>query len=105
MVDVSYRACRALLSRPVFSPYNLNVHVGDTVTWTWSNPSEVHSTTSLTGGWDSGVHHGPFTFSHTFTQVGTFYYHCSVGYTNHVDNPPSCTSYHADEDGFIVVNP
>jgi plastocyanin len=59
------------------------IQVGDTVNWIWV--SDFHSTTSGTctttctpdGIWDSGVGQG-LTFSHTFTQAGTFPYYCTA---------------------------
>jgi plastocyanin len=63
-----------------FTPQNVDIHVGDTVQWTWA--ANGHSTTSGTPGqpdgmWDSGVQNLGFTFSFTFTSVGTFNYYCS----------------------------
>jgi plastocyanin len=60
------------------------IAVGDTIQWV-GDPSLPHSTTSGTctgtctpdGTWDSGVGTG-LTFSHTFTQAGTFPYYCIV---------------------------
>jgi plastocyanin len=59
------------------------IAVGDTIQWVWV--SGIHSTTSGTctttctedGIWDSGQGSG-MTFSHTFTQAGTFPYFCEV---------------------------
>ena len=59
------------------------ISVGDTIQWVWV--SGIHSTTSGTcttsctedGIWDSGQGSG-MTFSHTFTQAGTFPYFCEV---------------------------
>ncbi len=59
------------------------IAVGDTIQWVWV--SGVHSTTSGTctttcaedGIWDSGSGSG-MTFSHTFTQAGSFPYFCEV---------------------------
>lgn len=59
------------------------IAVGTTVQWVWV--SGVHSTTSGTcsggctadGLWDSGIGSG-MTFSHTFSQAGTFHYFCQV---------------------------
>ena len=59
------------------------IHVGSTVQWAWV--SGFHSTTSGTcsgvctpdGKWDSGVGSG-MTFSHTFSQAGSFPYFCTV---------------------------
>jgi hypothetical protein len=55
------------------------ITLGDTVTWVWTNGT--HSTSAAPGqleSWDSGVHSTPFTFSHTFSQLGTFNYYCMV---------------------------
>ncbi len=59
------------------------IAVGTTIQWVWV--SGTHSTTSGTctttctgdGVWDSGVGSG-MTFTHTFTQAGTFPYFCAV---------------------------
>ncbi|HEX4666121.1 MAG TPA: plastocyanin/azurin family copper-binding protein [Chthoniobacterales bacterium] len=63
-----------------FTPQNVDIHVGDTVQWTWA--ASGHSTTSGTPGhpdgmWDSGILNLGATFSFTFTSVGTFNYYCS----------------------------
>jgi plastocyanin len=60
-----------------------HIHVGDTIQWVWD--SGFHSTTSGTcaggctpdGRWNSGTGSG-MTFSHQFTQAGTFPYFCLV---------------------------
>jgi plastocyanin len=55
------------------------IHPGDTVRWIWV--SGLHSVTAAGGqleSWDSGVHLPPFTNTHTFTELGTFNYFCSV---------------------------
>lgn len=71
-----------------FVPNNLEVSVGDTVTWTQKD-SSMHTSTSGANGvadslWDSGplTLTGTKTFSYTFTKEGTFPYFCkphSVG--------------------------
>lgn len=60
-----------------FAPSTLNVKVGDTVTWT-NMDSASHTVTSDSGGElaSSSLSRGG-TYSHTFTQAGTFEYHCS----------------------------
>lgn len=63
-----------------FSPSTVNVKAGDTVRWTWKGSG--HSVTSgLPGGssglFDSGVHNSGFTFSFTFSDAGSFDYHCT----------------------------
>lgn len=58
-----------------FNPKQRNVKIGTTVTWTNDDPAphtvtfdDFTSATLITGQ----------TFSHTFTQAGTFNYHCSL---------------------------
>jgi len=64
-----------------FSPQNLMVSTGQTVMWIWDH-SLPHTVTSDTAGvFDSGVLQDgpPFpTFSFTFTNPGTYPYHCNV---------------------------
>ena len=59
-----------------FSPSNLQIQVGDTITWT-NNDSVGHTATSDAGVWDSGFLEPGQTFSFTFTSTGIFPYHCS----------------------------
>jgi plastocyanin len=67
-----------------FSPGSITVAAGTTVTWTNTGVS-IHSVTSNTGAFDSSPScpTGPCinpgsSFSHLFTQAGTFSYHCRV---------------------------
>lgn len=60
-----------------FQPATITVSLGTTVTWTLMG-SRPHTSTSDTGMWDSGILSNGQTFSHTFSQAGTFTYHCSV---------------------------
>ena len=69
-----------------------SIHVGDTVQWVWQGTmghgvaagtctaggGYGGSSCTPTGAWDSGVHGGPFTYSYTFTQAGSFPYFCDV---------------------------
>jgi plastocyanin len=82
-----------------FSPAVLTIKAGTSVRWTNNGPS-AHTTTSDTGVWDSGVLSAPGsaggmsggmsggggsagnTFDFTFTQPGTYQYHCTL-------HPPS----------------
>jgi len=78
-----------------FSPANVTVKMGSTVKWTNNGPSS-HTTTSDTGVWDSMALNAPTsgggygggggsaggTFQFTFTQAGTYGYHCTL-------HPPS----------------
>ncbi len=59
-----------------FSPSTVMISVGDTVQWTWGG-ANMHSTTSNTGIWDSGVQ-ASGTFSQTFGSAGMFAYHCTI---------------------------
>jgi len=59
-----------------FSPANLTVNVGETVTWT-NQDGTFHSTVSDTNVWASnGLSMGE-SFSFTFTAEGVFPYHCN----------------------------
>ncbi|MCL5280736.1 MAG: PQQ-dependent sugar dehydrogenase [Planctomycetes bacterium] len=73
-----------------FSPQNVTIAVGDTVTWT-NTGSFTHTTTSgtTTGGtrhpdglWDSGSLLPGKSFSHVFAQAGTFPYYCTPHFTS-----------------------
>jgi glucose/arabinose dehydrogenase/plastocyanin len=72
-----------------FSPQDVTVTVGDTVTWV-NTGSYNHTTTSGTtaggphpdGLWDSGYLSSGASYSHTFTQVGTYPYYCAPHYTH-----------------------
>jgi len=59
-----------------FSPDSVSIAVGDTVEWVWD--SSFHSVTAFDKNFDSGIQNPPFTFSHTFTQAGSFPYFCLV---------------------------
>ncbi|MHB8644416.1 MAG: cupredoxin domain-containing protein [Thermomicrobiales bacterium] len=68
-----------------FQPTPLTIPVGTTVVWT-NQDSAGHTVTSDTGVWDSGVAtplQKGATFRFTFTQVGTFPYHCMIHPTMH----------------------
>ena len=68
-----------------FSPKDIEVKVGTMVTWIWDD-ADGHTVTSDTSGqpgpgdWTSAFISGPpgATFTHTFTTVGTFPYHCQA---------------------------
>jgi plastocyanin len=62
-----------------FTPSSVSIQVGDTVTWTWK--ANGHSVTSgvpnnPNGLFDSGIKSSGSTFSHVFTEVGSFPYFC-----------------------------
>jgi plastocyanin len=89
-----------------FSPATVTIKAGTTVRWTNNGPSG-HTTTSDSGVWESAVLNAPQgggvygggsaagTFDFTFTQPGTYPYHCSV-------HPPSL--YPAFT-GTVIVTP
>lgn len=65
-----------------FTPQNLMVPVGTTVTWNWDESDDHSVTADPPETWDSGIHSSPTppfpTFTHTFTTSGTFPYHCRI---------------------------
>lgn len=58
-----------------FQPAELTIKVGDTVTWT-NEDSAIHTATG--DGFDSGNLGKGETFSHTFNEIGTFDYICTI---------------------------
>ncbi|HEX5940265.1 MAG TPA: cupredoxin family copper-binding protein [Dehalococcoidia bacterium] len=58
-----------------FAPADLQVNVGDVVTWTNSDPT-AHTVTADEGVFDSGSISGDGTFEFTFDTAGEFAYHC-----------------------------
>ncbi len=65
-----------------FSPAVRTISVGDSVTWTNSDPL-AHTVTSDTGIWNSGPLNQSGSFQRTFTQPGIFGYFCSIHSTMH----------------------
>lgn len=55
----------------------ITISAGDTVTWT-NDDSAVHDVMSTNGDWGSGVMATGVSFSHTFTDAGTYTYLCSL---------------------------
>lgn len=66
----------ALGSR-AFSPGELNVAVGTTVTWR-NTDSTSHTSTSNATGWNSGIIAPGGQFSFALQAAGTFPYHCTI---------------------------
>ena len=61
-----------------FNPGTLVVKTGTTIVWT-NNDSMAHTVTSDAGGaFDSGNLAPGQSFSHTFSDVGSFAYHCAI---------------------------
>jgi plastocyanin len=63
------------MSNMAFSPSDVTVAVGGTVTWT-NNDSVAHTATG--DSFDSGSLAPGKSFSQTFTAAGTFPFHCSI---------------------------
>jgi plastocyanin len=68
---------------PVFTPSGVTIQPGDTVQWNWDyTPNGASVTSGISGRpnglFDSGVHSAPYSFSHTFTSVGSFDYFCRM---------------------------
>ncbi|MHC4942317.1 MAG: plastocyanin/azurin family copper-binding protein [Planctomycetota bacterium] len=71
VIDVSIQSFQ-------FDPQTVDIKVGDTVKWTnFDNVIGGHTSTSDTGVWDSGTLLLDDTFEFTFTQAGSFSYHCT----------------------------
>lgn len=60
-----------------FSPATLNVQVGTTVTWL-NKDSTIHRVVSDSGAFDSGDLTNGQSYNFTFSQAGSFPYHCSI---------------------------
>ena len=70
-----------LTTAAAFSPKDIMINAGDTVTWKWDDATQ-HTVTSDTNAWtNSGVKSGgpPFpTFQNTFATPGVYKYHCQI---------------------------
>lgn len=64
----------------VFTPTNLSVEEGDTVTWNFLEPTHTTTSDATTGPevWNSGIVPAGGTFSHVFSTVGSHPYHCAT---------------------------
>jgi plastocyanin len=60
-----------------FNPQTIQAKVGETITWT-NQDSTAHTVTLDDKSVDSGNIEANATYSHAFTQAGTFTYHCSI---------------------------
>jgi plastocyanin len=67
----------ATLTNRAFTPDDVNVAVGGTVTWTNAD-SVAHTSTSDAIGWDSGIVPPGGHFSRSFPTAGTYSYHCAI---------------------------
>jgi len=60
-----------------FNPGTLTISKGATVTWQ-NNDGITHTSTSDTGVWDTGNIAGGTSKAVTFSNAGTFKYHCAI---------------------------
>jgi plastocyanin len=60
-----------------FSPASLTVKTGTKVTWT-NKDAVTHTVTADQGAFNSGLLSPGNSFSFTFTQAGTYSYHCNI---------------------------
>jgi plastocyanin len=60
-----------------FNPSTITITTGTTITWT-NKDGVAHTVTSNTGLFDSGSISSNGTYSHMFSSVGTFPYHCTI---------------------------
>jgi plastocyanin len=65
------------LGNRAYTPDDLTVTVGTTVTWT-NTDSVSHTSTSDAAGWNSGTVPPRGEFSFAFQTAGTFPYHCAI---------------------------
>jgi plastocyanin len=77
---VSGASAAVTIQNFAFSPKSINVKVGTTITWT-DMDSTAHTVSSMSGptSFDSGVlTPSGGTFKFTFSQAGTYSYHCKI---------------------------
>lgn len=60
-----------------FNPMEIQVAQGGTVTWT-NNDNMAHTVISDIGLFSSGTLQPGQTYSHTFNDLGQFFYHCEL---------------------------
>jgi plastocyanin len=65
------------LGNRAYTPDDVNVVVGDTVTW-MNTDTTSHTSTSDATAWDSGIVAPGKGFSFAFKAAGTFRYHCAI---------------------------
>jgi len=64
-----------------FSPADITVNLGQTVTWTWADEVVAHNIVPDDGGTPSAsgtLVTGPNVYQYTFNQLGTFRYYCQA---------------------------
>jgi YVTN family beta-propeller protein len=71
------QAVAVSIAKFAFSPATITISAGQSITWTNADPVD-HTTTSDTQVWDSGSLAQNGTFTTTFSQPGTYAYHCTI---------------------------
>ncbi len=66
-----------------FTPTNLTINAGDTVTWSNTVLNPPHDTTGPTNLWASSQFASPNKFSFTFTNAGSYPYVCAIHVVAH----------------------
>jgi plastocyanin len=61
-----------------FKPQTVNVKVGDTVEWDWTDTAAPHTVTAQDGSFDSCTQNAGAKFMVTFTKAGDVQYHCTI---------------------------
>lgn len=74
---ISIPSGASTLGNRAFSPANLDVAAGTTVTWT-NTDSVAHTSTADGNAWDSGAIAPRGQFSRLFGTTGAFPYHCAI---------------------------
>jgi plastocyanin len=63
----------------LFVPASVHVKAGESVAWVNCEPTNIpHTSTSDTGGWESGSLAPNEAYVRTFPTVGTYPYHCLI---------------------------
>ena len=75
-----------------FTPTNLTINIGDTVTWSNTVLSPPHDTTGPSNLWASSQFASPNKFSFTFSNAGNYPYVCAIH-----------TSAHPEQTGLVTV--
>jgi plastocyanin len=60
-----------------YVPAGMHINVGDMITWT-NQDAVIHTATSDNGVWNSGNLSQGQSYSFTFTNTGTYPYHCAI---------------------------
>jgi plastocyanin len=67
----------ATIQNVAFSPNTITIASGSTVTWT-NRDGAAHTVTADDGSWGSSTLRQGGTYSHVFTSLGSYTYHCAI---------------------------